>query len=162
MKKKLIFLMSLLLLCGCAGTNDIAPTNNRVADMSGYESLQEEYSNRFYEMSLDELEEVLTEGKTATVYLGYEDCHNCQDAINDIGRIAQEKNTYLYYLDAMQLKNDAELERLKDLINEALEENVEGNKTVYTPEVIKIVDGEIIDWKVGSNDLEGYESIIGD
>lgn len=90
MKKIIIIALSLLIAMslGCS-----APQGSS-ADMSGYGIT----TNRFFKITYSEFIEKQNVD-TFAIYLGYEECHSCQNAVPVLNEYLELNNKYIYYID---------------------------------------------------------------
>ena len=155
MKKLLIaILLCLLTLSGCG--KDPVPTNTEVesfrVDMSGYRNMSST-NHQFLGVNPTEMLNVIKEGRSAVFYIGYLGCHNCQQAVQYINQAAEELGVTVYYMDCYGEKEDfnAYLEETIEILNPILATDPDGHKGVFTPHVFAVVNGELMESKVGAS-----------
>ena len=160
MKKLLIaLLLGLLVLTGCS--KDPVPTNTTVesfnVDMSGYKNMSSTNHN-FKGVNPSEMLKVIEEDRSAIFYIGYLGCGNCQQAVQYINQAAQELGVTVYYMDCYGTKEDFNeyLEETIEVLNPILSAGPDGDKGIFTPHVFAVVNGELVDSKVGCK-LDGTE-----
>ena len=185
-KKRFILIILMVLLCVCAhnyfnekktiksaSTNaddlysekglwgEYVPTIE--TDMSAYTSLNETQKSVFKEINLESLEDILENKKTAIIYFGYAGCDNCQNAVLLLSDLALQRQLTIYYLDAQKMVTTSDETVIKgiNLLSPVLEEreDMEG-KAILCPEVIKIIEGNYVDYAIGIDGIERYEELL--
>ena len=169
MKKRLyliLCLVSILILSGCTNQkqNTVAAEENiewqELEYLDAYEQLDEKYYEVFRGIELEGLEKAIKEEKTCLIMLSFPSCHNCQEVINEIGKTAYELNKKIYILDPSKLVESKETyNKALEILNDVLLENDEGEKKLYTPEIIRIDKGKFADHFVG-NGVDELTAII--
>lgn len=163
--KKYMQLALIMALTGCnitASKGEIMTVNT---DLSDYQELNMKQAERFKEIDLDSLQDVITNHKTAVIYLGYSACDNCQKAIVKLAILAEECGATVYYLDTLEaFTDDADsYEKGLELLDPVLEEsNATQGKAIICPELILVQNGEYKDWYIGidENIDERYREIL--
>ena len=155
--KKITVLILVLIMCACSKVEhkkEESQAQDNIlsfdADLSGYENLEEQYQDIFKAIDLTGLQDILDNKKSAFVLISHTSCHNCQDIINDVAKYAKENNVTLYYFDASKVITSREVfDKTLELLDPVLRET-ENGKTIFTPEIIKIEDGEFVDYYIGT------------
>lgn len=163
MNKKIlasIFTISML-LTGCASrqqTSSVVSTTETAkemtdeetglvytkTDMSGYRFVEGKAAD-FRSIKMDQANKIFTKDLTGILYLGYESCQYCQRAMPILNEVALEYDEPIWYLDAANEYTSEDYELLNAFMYDDLEEDEDGNRTIYTPYVLAIKDGEIVD-----------------
>lgn len=134
----------ILIIGGCSKT-DTPPISDsaEVANMTGYDGY-ENTKEVFMKDTNTELITALKEKKDGIYYIGYEDCPWCIEAVPLMGEAAEKLNKKIMYLD---IKNEtlttADTDAVKLALDEILDVDEEGVKTLYVPEVVVMKDGKI-------------------
>ena len=160
MKKKrwlILPIIVLLLLVGCT-KNDNEEKEDAKKFASEYTQVDEE--NYYVYRDSEEIIKILEHG-TGIVYLGFPECPWCQAYVPMLNEIADieglEKIYYYNILDARKNNTD-DYQQIVNILKDYLQYDDEGNKRVYVPAVIAVLDGEIIGFDdETSYDTKGYE-----
>ena len=150
MKKILLSILLIFMAVGMVGCSeedinyiDIEATD---VDMSVYDGMNS-LNHHFKSITPTELLRVYNEGGSGIFYIGYSGCHNCQAAVKYIEEAAANNDVTVYYMDCYNPYDplsehvDEFIETFKDV----LREDEEGNKTIYTPQVMTFVNGKVAD-----------------
>ena len=146
MKKLLILLGCILLLCGCTKKEErvvLDYQNDFItykADMSGYEGLTSS-NHRFLGITVSELKKAIDEDKSGIFVLSRKGCTHCQLLMRYMNEAANELDVYIYYIDA---EYDVLLEAMYPICEE-----IDGEVGLQTPHFFTIVNGEYVDSKIG-------------
>lgn len=105
-----------------------------------------------YLESYKELDKNLKNKDDFILYLGFPTCPWCRNIIPVLFDSAKENNIdKVYYINVRELKSlEEDYKALRKLIDEHLEADEEGIKTLYVPEVFFFKDGKIIGHHLGS------------
>lgn len=160
MKKKrwlILPIIVLLLLVGCTKNNNEDKEDSKKF-ASEYTQVDEE--NYYVYRDSEEIIKILEHG-TGIVYLGFPECPWCQAYVPMLNEIADieglEKIYYYNILDARKNNTD-DYQQIVNILKDYLQYDDEGNKRVYVPAVIAVLDGEIIGFDdETSYDTKGYE-----
>ena len=162
-KKILISLLTLLLICGCSSKeNDINfsyEVKTEKVDMSAYKGVTSSKHN-FELTNFDELFKCIDEKSSGIFYYGYSECPCCQVCVSRINKAAMDLNVKVYYIDLFSTKypvDDKTLDKLKDYCGSILNKDDEGNKIVQTPTVFTVINGELKDSLICAGNME-FES----
>lgn len=160
MKKLLSLLLVLLCLVGCSSKEYPSPDlsteftlETYMADMSGYEGLKST-GHMFKGTTVSELKRTVDEKGYGVFVLSRTSCSHCQLAMQYLNEVASELGVYVYYIDAESdtypiLGTDA-YDNLYEVLEPVLEEDKDGTKSIQTPDVFTIVDGEITANQIGT------------
>jgi len=151
MKKLLIILLLTLSLAACAKKEEIPVpeypyeiVSDRV-DMSGYEGVSSTDHN-FRLTKTAELFHTIDEKSSGIFFLGMHGCNCCQRVCRYINDVAKELGVTVYYIDVHNpddpLTEKDVQDKLVDYLYEILGTGEDGEKTLLTPQVFSIVNGE--------------------
>lgn len=98
----------------------------------------------------------LMEEQTGILYLGFPTCPWCRNMIESLIAAAKEEGVEISYLNPRTIKDsdNDKYEALKQKLEDYLETNEEGEKTLYVPDVYFIKDGTIIGHHLGTLDTQ--------
>lgn len=166
MMKKIVCLVFVLMLFGCSdNVDEVEKAVNLIPaaelhDLAEYTDLEEKNFEVFKAIGFEGVEYIIENRLDAYLWLSYPDCSNCQETINEIAGYAREKGITLYYFNPKAFaSNQEEYEKLLDLFDPVLARNDEGERKVFTPELIRFENGEFADHHIGT-DIEGLKSVI--
>lgn len=155
MKKALVVLLCLFILCSCSEK----PKDNGFEiytediDMSLYEGVEKE--SCFKKTIITEIDRCLKEGGSGVFYLGYVDCAYCQSMVRYLNEVALELGVTVYYVDAFDEQEpyfDHQDMYIEDLYTVLEEED--GEKVVYTPHVFTIINGRVASSQISAKDWD--------
>lgn len=149
---KKIGLILVLMLCLCACKQDIKTVeiDSFKVDMSGYRGLSSTKHN-FKQIKVEELFKVAENKASGIFYLSSKTCGNCQIVTNIIQEAAFKADVSVYYIDtssSLYPINDYS-DELKELLYSTLLKNDKGERSLYTPHLFALVNGEIKGSEVG-------------
>ena len=111
------------------------------ADISDYPSMTNATKHVFLEGPISDTLDLFETG-TAAIFFSYPECPFCNLVMPILNNVAQENNYSVILLDAYRPEFDKEnFDRFKSLFPEV--ESEDGN--IYTPQLIIIKDGKVID-----------------
>ena len=159
----LLSVLLTMLFCGCEiqkkadlKTDEYSWT---VPDMSGYENFDQDNIDVLRQIDLEQLEKILNQKASALLLVSSPQCGVCQEVVNDLAVKAKEQEKVLCYMNATEIAEGYESYlRFLEIMNPVLIEE-DGKKKIFTPELVKIVNGEFADHYVGS-DLNGLIEIL--
>ena len=142
-------LMLLLVITGCG--------NNKKSDALKFKNEYEELNTQSVKMDIsennpikyvtfDEVVDILN-NKTGVIYFGFPGCPWCRNVIPVLFEVAKENNIdTIYYFNPREIRNggDDAYQKLTGILNDYLEENDEGVKTLYVPDIYFVKDGKIM------------------
>ena len=143
MKKILVILLSLFMLCGCH---------------KEYETLKIE---GIKEITYEELTQSLNSPVKFILYIGRPDCGDCmafypllEDYINE------HEGMGIYYLNIKEdrANNTEEYKKLVELLKDYLYDDDNGNKRIYVPDVYFIKDGNIVGHNNDTSTIQGADT----
>ena len=130
-----------------------------VPDMSGYENLDQSNAGIFRQIDLKQLETILDQKVSVLLFISSPQCGVCQEVIGELASKAKELDRTLCYINATDIASDYEsYSRFLEIMSPVLVEE-EGKKKIFTPELVRIENGRLIDHCVGS-DLNGFIEIL--
>ena len=157
MKKLMILLGCILLLCGCTKKEErvvLDYQNDFItykADMSGYEGLTSS-NHRFLGITVSELKKAIDEDKSGIFVLSRKGCTHCQLLMRYMNEAANELDVYIYYIDAESntypILGTDDYDVLLEVMYPICEE-IDGEVGLQTPHFFTIVNGEYVDSKIG-------------
>lgn len=153
MKKFLSILSCLVLLVIITGCGNNKNSDDALKFKKEYEELNSSSvnmdiseNNPIKYATFDEIIDVLTKG-TGVVYFGFPGCPWCRNAIPVLFEVAKENDVdTIYYFNPREIRNSGNdaYQQLTTILNDYLEENDEGVKTLYVPDVYFVKDGKIM------------------
>lgn len=155
MKRKMLIItliLSVLLLTSCKGKETISDSKKFASE---YTQVQE--YNVFTYRSEDEITKILEHG-TGVVYLGFPECPWCQayvPILNEVADIEGLDKVYYYNILKDRQDNTEFYQKLVSILSDNLRYDEEGNKRIYVPAVISVVEGKI----TGFDDESSYDTL---
>lgn len=155
MKRKMLIItliLSILLLTSCKGKETISDSKKFASE---YTQVQE--YNVFTYRSEDEIIKILEHG-TGIVYLGFPECPWCQayvPILNEVADIEGLDKVYYYNILKDRQDNTEFYQKLVSILSDNLRYDEEGNKRIYVPAVISVVEGKI----TGFDDESSYDTL---
>lgn len=155
MKRKMLIItliLSVLLLTSCKGKEIISDSKKFASE---YTQVQE--YNVFTYRSEDEIIKILEHG-TGIVYLGFPECPWCQayvPILNEVADIEGLDKVYYYNILKDRQDNTEFYQKLVSILSDNLRYDEEGNKRIYVPAVISVVEGKI----TGFDDESSYDTL---
>lgn len=155
MKRKMLIItliLSVLLLTSCKGKEAISDSKKFASE---YTQVQE--YNVFTYRSEDEIIKILEHG-TGIVYLGFPECPWCQayvPILNEVADIEGLDKVYYYNILKDRQDNTEFYQKLVSILSDNLRYDEEGNKRIYVPAVISVVEGKI----TGFDDESSYDTL---
>lgn len=156
MKKKLLITISVLfvsLLFGC--------TKEKIDNETDALKFAKEYTkltsdNYFVYKNKEEIIKILEHG-TGLVFIGFPECPWCQayaPILNEVADIEGLEKIYYYNILEDRKNNTEGYKKIVNILQDYLRYDGEGNKRIYVPSVIAVVEGEI----VGFDDETSYDT----
>ncbi len=173
--KKLLVILSLILLAGCTNVPQPTPSATpdttkkpnycdavepcgETADMSGYEI---EENHTFVEIDFKEAtEKIINSDENAVYYFGFVGCPWCMEAVPVLSKVAIEKEVTVYYINTRSdySKTDEGTDyrmQITDFLDDYLGYNEnEGRNWLYVPDVLYMKNGEIMANHIGTSSDE--------
>ena len=153
MKRKLLLVIILLL------TLTLTACKENISDSQKF---AEEYTevpeyNVFVYKGAEEIIKILEHG-TGIVYLGFPECQWCQAYIPILSEVADiEGIDKIYYFNIIneRKENTQNYQKMVSILSDYLQYDDEGNKRIYVPAIIAVIDGQII----GFDDESSYDTL---
>ena len=150
----LILIVVLITACG-------SPSVGSVADMSGYEGLDEKDTQVFIVSDVKDFLQRLDQKETFVAYFGFKDCPWCNDAISILNAEAKSRGINIYYINTRpnkHVKANCEIpdyDLLLEKVGNCFRENEEGVPYLYVPFVFFVSKGNIMLTHEGT--VKGYD-----
>ena len=163
MKKILIAILSLLLLTGCQskGENEIVNSSYVMetidVDMTIYHGMPFS-GHSFKGITMDSFFDLMENKGSAIVFIGYNGCGACQIAVPLINEAAKQTSTTIYYLDAHSY-DENQYNDYVEITKDFLDKDEDNIPTLFTPSVMLINNGVIIDNYIGLKDVTSTGSL---
>lgn len=112
-------------------------------------------------VTLDEVFDII-QNKTGVIYFGFPGCPWCRNMIPVLFEVAKNNNIdTIYYFNPRNVKksDNDEYNKLKEILNEYLSEDENGQKVLYVPDVYFIKDGKIVGHHLGTVDSQADPTI---
>lgn len=109
-------------------------------------------NNKIKYATIEEVIDIL-QNKTGVIYFGFPNCPWCR---NILPVLLETVDDTIYYYNPKQIRdnNSSEYQILKDILNDYLTEDEEGNKKLYVPDVYFVKEGKIVGNHLGSVDSQ--------
>lgn len=153
MKRKVLLVIILLL------TLTLTACKENISDSQKF---AEEYTevpeyNVFVYKGAEEIIKILEHG-TGIVYLGFPECPWCQAYVPILSEVADiEGIDKIYYFNILneRKENTQNYQKMVSILSDYLQYDDEGNKRIYVPAIIAVIDGQII----GFDDESSYDTL---
>ncbi|MBP3879350.1 MAG: hypothetical protein J6D46_03445 [Lachnospiraceae bacterium] len=152
----LVLFLSFSLLVAC-GTPEVGS----VADMSGYEELDEKDTQLFIVSDVRDFLKRLDGGESFAAFFGFTECPWCNDAISLLNSEAESAGQNVYYINTRpnpRVSKNSEIpdyDLLVSRVAEYLGVNDEGEPYLFVPFVFFVREGEIVFTHQGT--VSGYD-----
>lgn len=193
MKKILVLFLTLTLLVtltGCTSKNSDAykfkeeyeSINGKINEKTSKENrtLSIDKDNPFIYSTAEEIAEKMDNKETFIVYFGFKDCPWCRSVIEELIKVAKDKEVEtIYYVDVKEIRDVKEvdeegniktitegtkgynqlLERMNDVLKDYNlkkdDEEIEtGEKRIYAPNVVAVSNGKAIQLETGISEKQ--------
>ena len=167
MKKLLLCCLTCFLMIGCTSNqtsssgyyknSSIKVSEIHDTDINQYEYL-EDSDPPFIEINFEEALKFFQNKWSGILYFGHTGCPWCERAIPVLDEVAKKANIYVYYIDASKdISSDEDtsnklMEEMGTYISESYQEDENGDKTFYVPNVVGVKNGKLVDFKTGLPD----------
>lgn len=103
-------------------------------------------------INYDELEQKINNKENFIIYFGFPTCPWCRNIVPILLETANKNNKIVNYVNVRALKSENvdEYNKIYELLYDYLEENSDGEKVLYVPDVYFFKDGNIIGHHLGS------------
>ena len=134
--------------------------------ISDSEKFSKEYTgvstnNYFVYKNIDEIIKILEHG-TGVVYLGFPECPWCQayvPVLNEVADMEGLEDIAYYNILEDRKENTKKYQKIVSILNDYLPYDDNGNKRVYVPAVISVIDGKIVGFDdETSKDTLGFDN----
>ena len=165
-KKSIIyFLLSVsILLFGCkpipesqnsntTETLNLVYVDQKESDLKSYTFLADD-NPAFKEITFESSIKFFTEGYSGILYYGKVGCPWCERAVPILNAIAKDNNISIYYIDANKGMGETKREReenyanLSKYISDSFQEDSNGKKGMFVPDVIAVKNGKMVAYHV--------------
>ena len=165
-KKSIIyFLLSVsILLFGCKHTTksqnsnttetlDLVYVDQKESDLKSYTFLADD-NPAFKEITFESSIKFFTEGYSGILYYGKVGCPWCERAVPILNAVAKDNNISIYYIDANKGMGETKREReenyanLSKYISDSFQEDNNGKKGMFVPDVIAVKNGKMVAYHV--------------
>lgn len=156
MKKKLLIIViaSLFLMTSCQKQEN---DNERFA--KEYTKVSE--YNVFKYKDIEDIIKMLNHG-TGIIYLGFPECPWCQAYVKFINEVADMEGLekiYYYNIYEDRKNNTDNYKKIVDILSDYLQYDENGDKRIYVPVVISVLNGEVIGYDdESSKDTLGFDN----
>ena len=166
LKKSIIyFLLSVsILLFGCKPTPESQNSNTtetlnliyvdqKESDLKSYSFLADD-NPAFKEITFESSIKFFTEGYSGILYYGKVGCPWCERAVPILNAVAKDNNISIYYIDANKGMGETRTEReenyknLSKYISDSFQEDSNGKKGMFVPDVIAVKNGKMVAYHV--------------
>ena len=165
-KKSIIyFLLSVsILFVGCKPTPESQNSNTtetlnlvyvdqKESDLKSYSFLDDD-NPAFKEITFESSIKFFTEGYSGILYYGKVGCPWCERAVPILNAVAKDNNISIYYIDANKGMGETRAEReenyrnLSKYISDSFQEDSNGKKGMFVPDVIAVKNGKMVAYHV--------------
>lgn len=163
-RKLLYALLSSTLLFGCKPTSESQNSNTTEAlnliyvdqkesDLKRYSFLADD-TPAFKEITFESSIKFFTEGYSGILYYGKVGCPWCERAVPILNAVAKDNNISIYYIDANKGMGETRAEReenyknLSKYISDSFQEDSNGKKGMFVPDVIAVKNGKMVAYHV--------------
>ena len=164
LKKLFYLLVSSTLLLGCKPTPESQISNTKEifnleyvdqkdSDIKEYSLLTDD-SPAFKEITFESSIKFFTEGYSGILYYGKVGCPWCERAVPILNAVAKDNNISIYYIDANKGMGETKREReenyanLSKYISDSFQEDDNGKKGMFVPDVIAVKNGKMLAYHV--------------
>ena len=164
-KSILYFLISVsILLVGCKHAPENQNSNTKEifnleyvdqkdSDLKDYSLLTDD-NPAFKEITFESSIKFFTEGYSGILYYGKVGCPWCERAVPILNDVAKDNNISIYYIDANKGMGETKREReenyknLSKYISDSFQEDSNGKKGMFVPDVIAVKNGKMVAYHV--------------
>ena len=163
-RKLLYALLSSTLLFGCKPTSESQNSNTtetlnliyvdqKESDLKSYSFLADD-NPAFKEIIFESSIKFFTEGYSGILYYGKVGCPWCERAVPILNAVAKDNNISIYYIDANKGMGETRTEReenyknLSKYISDSFQEDSNGKKGMFVPDVIAVKNGKMVAYHV--------------
>ena len=163
-RKLLYALLSSTLLFGCKPTPESQNSNTveilnldyvdqKESDLKSYSFLADD-NPAFKEITFESSIKFFAEGYSGILYYGKVGCPWCERAVPILNAVAKDNNISIYYIDANKGMGETRPEReenyknLSKYISDSFQEDSNGKKGMFVPDVIAVKNGKMVAYHV--------------
>ena len=163
-RKLFYLLVSSTLLLGCKPTPESQNSNTKKifnleyvdqkdSDIKEYSLLTDD-NPAFKEITFESSIKFFTEGYSGILYYGKVGCPWCERAVPILNAVAKDNNISVYYIDANKGMGETKREReenyanLSKYISDSFQEDDNGKKGMFVPDVIAVKNGKMLAYHV--------------
>ena len=163
-RKLLYALLSSTLLFGCKPIPESQNSNSaeilnldyvdqKESDLKSYSFLTDN-NPAFKEITFESSIKFFTEGYSGILYYGKVGCPWCERAVPILNAVAKDNNISIYYIDANKGMGETRTEReenyknLSKYISDSFQEDSNGKKGMFVPDVIAVKNGKMVAYHV--------------
>ena len=163
-RKLLYALLSSTLLLGCkpipesqnsntTETLNLVYVDQKESDLKSYSFLDDD-NPAFKEITFESSIKFFTEGYSGILYYGKVGCPWCERAVPILNAVAKDNNISIYYIDANKGMGETRAEReenyrnLSKYISDSFQEDSNGKKGMFVPDVIAVKNGKMVAYHV--------------
>ena len=163
-RKLLYALLSSTLLFGCKPIPESQNSNSaeilnldyvdqKESDLKSYSFLTDN-NPAFKEITFESSIKFFTEGYSGILYYGKVGCPWCERAVPILNAVAKDNNISIYYIDANKGMGETRAERqenyqnLSKYISDSFQEDSNGKKGMFVPDVIAVKNGKMVAYHV--------------
>ena len=163
-RKLLYALLASTLLLGCkpspesqnsntTETLNLVYVDQEESDLKSYSFLADD-NPAFKEITLESSIKFFTEGYSGILYYGKVGCPWCERAVPILNAVAKDNNISIYYIDANKGMGETRTEReenyknLSKYISDSFQEDSNGKKGMFVPDVIAVKNGKMVAYHV--------------
>ena len=166
MKKFLMAILCLLILFGCSKEKQIVPDFSSGFELDTFDPNMTYYEgigkgeHCFRQIRVSELFRTVDEKGYGVFVLGYVNCPWCQATMAHLNEVGLELGVEIYYIDAKSEEyplSKEDFANLKKYLEPILMEDEEGVKSLYTPHVFSIIDGQFVNSQISITGNDNYD-----
>ena len=163
-RKLLYAFLSSTLLFGCTpipesqNSNTVETLNlvyvdQKESDLKSYSFLTDD-NPAFKEITFESSIKFFSEGYSGILYYGKVGCPWCERAVPILNAVAKDNNISIYYIDANKGMGETRTERqenyrnLSKFISDSFQEDSNGKKGMFVPDVIAVKNGKMVAYHV--------------
>ena len=148
----LIYMVMSALLAGCGGSSSGSPYAGReTVSLDGYESMADyEGESRMVDTTVKEIDELMSSGESFVFFASYDDCPYCNRILPYLNDAVTDADTYCGFLDTrkdpdwMTNMDIDDYDLFVKRFGKYLDEDENGDKHLYTPDLYVIKDGKVV------------------
>ena len=166
--KKVLLVLCIILLTACGQKEVLVQTDGAKFEQE-YEALNDkgivvdiDTNAKVKYLELNEVVDFL-ENKTGIIYFGFPGCPWCRNILPVLLNVAKDNNEMVYYFNPRDVRgtNNEDFNKVMAILDEYLDVNSDGEKTLYVPDVYFVKEGNIVGHYLGSvsSQTNPYEAL---